>query len=1008
MTPADPPNAPLADPALDLDGYLSAFEAAALAGGGVEPAAFLPPPDHPHYSEVLREILRVDLEFARSKGTPRRVEDYRDRFPALFRDPTALRELAWEEFRLRRADGESPDPREYRERLGVDLPVPAGWTAAQRLAAPPAAEWLRGRTPEVGDTIPPGYHLREELGRGAFGRVFLAHETGLGGRPVAVKFSARPGGEPLTLARLQHTNIVPVYAAHSVGDYTAVVMPFIGRTTLADLIASLRAGSTPRSGVGLASTLVDRGRSTAGTQGPSPVGTEPAPERPRAALDALSRMTFVEAVLWIGAELADGLAHAHDRGVLHRDVKPANVLLSDDGRPMLLDFNLAAAGARDVCGTPAYMAPEQLAAAAEDRGLATPRTDIYSLGLVLVELLAGRLPFDEPAGQWEAALPAMLAARRGDPLTGVAFPAGVTPGVRSILAKCLDPDPAARYGSAAELRDDLVRQRTHQPLRHAREASSREVVRKWARRHPRLSSGGTIAAAALVVVSLLTAGYLGRQYRLERLEAESARRELRDARDFTQAGLTFGPGTPAGEAKEILDRADAALGPYGVDSDDWVAGPLVARLSRDQALELRQDAAEVMFRAAGAVESLAIVNPSERSTHLNAATEWNRRALAAHPGPAPRTFSAQRARLLRAAGRSAEADEAERGVRPAPEPADRARLGIAALDSGNFAEAAEHLRAATRDESPRYGVWMGLAAAEGKLRRFGAAVDALSAAAALRPGSPWPYYHRGVMRLELGEHAAAARDFDRFLELRPNDPDGLLNRAMTRHGLGDDRGAVADLDAAERGGSTRTRLLALRSRVKRRLGDAAGADRDRAAFLARTPTDPLSWAARGEVKLTLSPPDARGAVEDFDRALALEPASLRALQGKASALSEHLKRPEDSLKVLDRIIELAPDSMADRAGRAVLLARLGRADDARRDIDACRRGAPSALMLYELASAALVLDDRPRGLELLRAALRKDPALGKLMPADPDLKSVWSDASFRALVEAAAVLGADR
>ena len=74
------------------------------------------------------------------------------------------------------------------------------------------------------------------MGRGAFGRVFLARETELGGRPVAVKLSAQPDGGQLTLARLQHTNIVPVYAAHRVGRFTAQVMPFVGRTTLADLI----------------------------------------------------------------------------------------------------------------------------------------------------------------------------------------------------------------------------------------------------------------------------------------------------------------------------------------------------------------------------------------------------------------------------------------------------------------------------------------------------------------------------------------------------------------------------------------------------------------------------------------------------------------------------------------------------------------------------------------------------------------------------------------------------
>src|SRR5262249_40411959 len=106
-------------------------------------------------------------------------------------------------------------------------------------------------------------------------------------------------------------------------------------------------------------------------------------------------------VLQIGVALADGLAHAHERGILHRDINPPNILPTDDGEPMLLDFNLAAddrGATASVGGTPQYMAPEQLASLTDPTVRIDSRADIYALGLVLHELLTGRLPFRDHTG----------------------------------------------------------------------------------------------------------------------------------------------------------------------------------------------------------------------------------------------------------------------------------------------------------------------------------------------------------------------------------------------------------------------------------------------------------------------------------------------------------------------------------------------------------------------------------------------------------------------------------
>ena len=158
-----------------------------------------------------------------------------------------------------------------------------------------------------------------------------------------MKLSTRFGAaEPETMARLQHTHIVPVYSTAVAGPFQVVVMPFLGASTLADVLAALRGrGAWPASGRELAETLANCRSQTHPAAAPAP-GTTPAP----VAAATLARFTLPEAVLWVGAKLADALAHAHARGVLHRDVKPANVLLTDDGLPMLLDFNLAADAGR--------------------------------------------------------------------------------------------------------------------------------------------------------------------------------------------------------------------------------------------------------------------------------------------------------------------------------------------------------------------------------------------------------------------------------------------------------------------------------------------------------------------------------------------------------------------------------------------------------------------------------------------------------------------------------------
>src|SRR5262249_45203429 len=164
-----------------------------------------------------------------------------------------------------------------------------------------------------------GFRLRSELGRGAFARVFLAEQTDLAARPVVLKVSAIEGNEPQTLAQLQHTHIVPVFSLHEDRDagLRALCMPYFGGASPAQVLGSAWAGgANPTTGAELADAL---GRVAA----PRSPGSEVRGQQGLPETSPLRRLSYVQAVVWLGACLAEGLQHAHSRGVLHRDLKPS-------------------------------------------------------------------------------------------------------------------------------------------------------------------------------------------------------------------------------------------------------------------------------------------------------------------------------------------------------------------------------------------------------------------------------------------------------------------------------------------------------------------------------------------------------------------------------------------------------------------------------------------------------------------------------------------------------------
>ena len=342
-----------------------------------------------------------------------------------------------------------------------------------------------------------GFRLLQELGRGAFARVFLARQGELADRPVVLKISAIEGTEPQTLAQLQHTHIVPIYSLHedARAGLRAVCMPYFGGASLSSILENLWAHTKlPVHGKELTLALERVGSGE------------------RTAPPALPQGSYVQLVAWLMARLAEGLQHAHERGIYHRDIKPSNILLSAQGQPLLLDFNLAQdqhdSGQATLGGTVAYMAPEHLRALLGrtvtlslqvDR-----RSDIYSLGMVLYEMLAGARPFAQsttysaPNLQIEAmalersrAVPSLRTQRSDVPWT-----------LESIVRQCLQPNPARRYQQAGHLAEDLQRFLEDRSLKHAPELSRLEQLQKWMRRHSRLAIAGAVALVAVLLLAI--------------------------------------------------------------------------------------------------------------------------------------------------------------------------------------------------------------------------------------------------------------------------------------------------------------------------------------------------------------------------------------------------------------------------------------------------------------------------------------------------------------------------
>jgi serine/threonine protein kinase len=383
------------------------------------------------------------------------------RHPILLRDRSLLMNLAVEEFRVRRTVADINDLPQYCERFrefggSVERSI-LRQLEAQRYVDDNFTElFAQPSWPTIGEAFG-AFDVLEELGRGSLARVYLCLQRDLGNRPVVLKTALHSDIEASILGRLNHPHITPVFSTGFVEEFGLhyICMPYVGRSTLADLIDVAFAAGLPRR---------DEPVQSAATRWNCDE-VSPLERRMPYFHRKLRRGTYVDSIIHLATQIAGALDHGHRQGVLHGDLKPSNVLLTPDGSALLLDYNLSqdfAGSLRRCGGTLPYMPPEHLKVIVQpepprrDSGF-NAASDIYSFGALLYELLTGRPPVIVPEHDSDLTRVAQLflnELRHGPPHIRLINPLA-SRRLESIVLDCLSFDAGDRPTSMSVIQRRL-------------------------------------------------------------------------------------------------------------------------------------------------------------------------------------------------------------------------------------------------------------------------------------------------------------------------------------------------------------------------------------------------------------------------------------------------------------------------------------------------------------------------------------------------------------------------
>jgi serine/threonine protein kinase/predicted Zn-dependent protease len=604
--------------------------------------------------------------------------------------------------------------------------------------------------------VVPDYEILGELGRGGMGVVYKARHRPLN-RVVALKMilagshaesSARLRfrTEAEAVARLHHPSIVQIYDVRHDADRPYLAMEYVDGGNLQQRVAG-----------------------------------RPQPERAAAAL--------VET-------LARAVAYMHERGILHRDLKPTNILLqksevrmqnaesqpdansafcllpsaflpkiTDFGLAKLQDGGIGLTRSETFLGTPNYMAPEQ---ALGDLRRVTAQADVYSLGAILYELLTGCPPFSGTA-----ALEVLEHVRRRDPARPRRLRPSLSVDLETICLRCLEKDPGRRYASATALADELQRFLDGRPIQ-ARPVAAWEHALRYARRRPAACAAACLAVAALLCLLVTCWWYLAEAGRRAERHAEDQYRQFVDRRNEAilygllapeQGALFLGAEVAANRARAEAS-AHKALALAGIDGQSNPTSA-AAGIPATRRAEVINDSYALLLLLAGLESPVVAPEPQRGQRDREALTLLER---AQQLGIRTRAYHLRRARILGHLGESEQAQaEAELAVKlPLAGALDHFLLGEEQYRRGEWDRAMHSFDRALTAQPGHFWAQFFLAVCHLKRQQWDTARTGFNACLTQQPGFVWGYVFRSFANERSERHDDARADFERALELNPN------------------------------------------------------------------------------------------------------------------------------------------------------------------------------------------------------------------------------------------------
>ncbi len=945
-------------------------------------ADYLPHPTNPQHDEIATEVMRVYLEWNWERGKTETFDELISEISWLSLSPNLLSQVAFEDYRLRSNSIHSRSPEHYRKKLNVDISRWHDWQvgAENRLgsqltatesgldstlsglsyenlsstdAASGSCDPALGSLPVAGETLG-DFALLLMIGEGAFSRVFVAKQKSLADRLIVLKVTRTPLGESQHLARLQHSNIMPLYSAHRVGGLFLLVMPFLGSVTLKELIdLRFRDKNSERPAAdrlsNIAEYLSDRRQELfhqlANFEQSKLLDDNLALQ---SRLDEfLGGLAWETGILRIFVKLADGLSYAHRRGIQQRDIKPANVLLGFDGQPILLDFNLSRMGsaesldiARAVGGTLSYMAPEHRVAMETGIDQLTPAADIFSIGIVLQESLTGIRPKLQSLNLSGSVEPGRVTSSSALPMT----PVRPSRAIDSIIAKCIEPNPSDRYESAEALQIDLQQHQADRPLRFANNPSPIERWQKFRRRNRRLfSSGGLILISVAMSLIAGAFGYIWWK-NLRMLDARERYGDFIRAVHLAEAELFLADGGGREQGKQLVRSLIKTTAVENGNESDYSWLNHLDETRQQDISQIRDYLTRLLHQDNPNNIAALSHEPAGQATRLEAAT--------------------------------------------------------AAYFRRDFAAALEILEAEIRIHPQRFLNWFLKGKCQFELRDYREAERSFAMALTVQPDSVPSLVAQGMSHFWLTQFSAASVCFQRALELDPHHFAANYNLALVLEKQNRFSEALEVLAHCEKMRKTSTRVWMTRSRIARQAGDNRLADESLNLSRETEPDEPDGWVLRGLARLTESP---EAALADFAKAQTFPTTRFSAGQNRAHVLSEFLKRPAEAVEVLTDLINADPHFLPGLAGRAVLQARLKNSKSALADIELLRQKSLTPQLHYQIACVYALLSEAEPEYEkkaLDHLAVAAQPAYGgPIIAADKDLDLLRKNANFKAILQ---------